>query len=1261
MKLLHDTNSEVQGMAMKCLGPLARFVEVVYATYLVDKLLEYIVDSSASKAKAGSPENLSVKAMRDVSSLGLKAILSELAPDSAKAAAVTKCMAPKLIRTIRTTKAVGDAVDLLIETFELMNDMLSHVGSHITDLHPEISDAIFRQLPSSSALITKRAVLCIGELGSSCENSLFIAMVERALADLRSNDSRTDTIKTGVQIIWALSKTSGHRLAVHVEALAPILFEYCTSENYADDEELREHCLQALASFCLRCKREMMRFGKTLAECVINSARYDPNYAGGEEEEQEEDDETGMGDDDDMDNEYDDEEDYSDDDDNSWKVRRAAIRCLHAALSVELMSREYLFRDFGPFLITRFKEREEPVKLDVFAAFSELLRLSGNQSHQHLFHSGAMPVEIEIGDAMAVDADEGVSEEMRPIASRGPQIMRTLKKELSSRSLKTRIKTMALLRDCVSAMPSVMTPLIGKIISDIEHGMSDSATAMKTESLLLLRGMVHSGGANGISGHLQTVIPRILAATDDRYYKVTAECLRLCGDLLISFGRASSEFRSLLAPFASRMHDAALGRVTAQDQDSEVKEAALRCLGASVSFFGPELGPQRVTSIANVLCDRLASEVTRLPTVRALYAIATSESAKVLLPVMSDVTMTVGGFLRKNNPSLRAASLDLLATAPSLPPEGDSALIANISQLVTDSDLRLTCMALQLAIRLLRARGAEVAGEMAKQNSIYSRGLGLVASPLLQGKSVDALILLFRTLAEINQEPLTTEAMLTDLMALSSSLGTSAVTVTGRASALYCVAKCLVAVCDSADPSSRAKTAEKIVANLEVQDLNIRIFSVICLGEFGRSSVTAKSEVERTNLQTAIMAALDAPEAEMRTAAAIALGGMTAAGGASGIPSLLNLIRLRPDQRYLLLLSLKEAISYSNSADLAPVVSILIPLLFEEQVASTNASTAAVNSEGSQGMRVSEESVRTATAECLGLLSRASPEEVMKALVDGTSSERADIRASVASAVKFAVSSSPSHRQPLLSALRSSVSAFIQLIGDPDVQVAKSALQAVNAIAKSRPSVLIPHLSVTQQFIFARLVKNKSLVRVVDLGPFKHEEDFGLDMRKSAFDCMRTFVSGPLCASLSLNTLVQNTLVGLGDHADVRSIAQLILATAAATPDAPQLDDIMDNIVAALQATFNEKVKQNAVRQETERHEDSIRGALRAIRMLETVPEIAMNRRFQAFMANVVRTSRFLEKYEAIGRSDVEQMTFGNMSGAQRGVSAESDIAMTDR
>lgn len=1261
MKLLKDTNSEVQGMAMKCIPALAYFVDIIHSSYVVDKLLDHILDSQDARPKVGAPENIGVKAMRDVSSLALKAILAKLDPESQKAAVVARSVSPRLVLTIRSKKATGDSVDVLIETFELLHEVLNRLGSLVVEQHGDICDSVLRQLPSQSAMITKRATACLGALATTCDNSLFSQIVGNTISDLKDRKSK-NAIRTGVQIFWVLSKRAGHRLAKHVEDLAPILFEFSSSETYADDDELREQCVQTLGSFCLRCRQEMLPFGGALAKCLVSLAKYDPNYAMDEEEDEQDEVEEEMGEDfEDFGEDFEDDEDYSDDDDSSWKVRRAAVRAMHAAISSELLSRSILFEQFGPFLVGRFREREESVKLDVFNAFSELLRLTDSSTRAGALLPSNVSAAFRVRDAMAVVAEDDVRDDLAPITERAPQVVRNLKKELGSGSPKSRTTATALFRELVNTIPAAIIPLVGKVVPEVEQGLRDSSTAIKTESLLLLKAVVRGGGVEALADHIPVVMPRVLATTDDKYYKVTAECLRCSGETLTAFGTASAVCKQKLAPFAPGIHDSARKRAVAQDQDSEVKEAALHCLGATVSYFGQQLGSDRLSTIAPILVDRLANEVTRLPTVRALQTISQSETADVLWPVMGEITETAGGFLRKNNSSLRSASLDLLSITPKLPESCDSNLIQNVSELISDSDLGITRKALILATRLIRDRGAALFQEILKPKSVYHKALAVSSSPLLQGGAIEALLDFFRALASVKSPPLTAEAMIGDLTTHSGSLVTGNASVSARTSPLHCVARCTVAICDAAEPIVRTQISKQIIHEVSSAHRRRRIFSLACLGEFGRSSLIMKTNEQKQDARDSILAALDAPEDDIRTAAAVALGGLTAADGASGVAGLVDLIKRRPEQKYLLLLSLKDAISSSKSNDLTQLVNLLLSLLLEPP-SSVGAEYSGLEDEPTRGKQISEhESVRAATAECLGLLAQASPDFVTAALVEGASSSYADVRESSAAAVKFAVSSTSNSGAEFAKSLKPVIIVFVRLIDDSEVTVAKSALQAMNAVARSRPSLLVPHIAAVHQLVFSRLKKNKEFVRVVDLGPFKHEEDFGLEMRKSAFDFMRTFVSGPLRSSIRLTTLVGNSLIGLADHSDVRAVAQLILATAAATPSASQLVSIIGPIVDALDVTFNEKLKANAVRQEAERHEESIRGALRAVRMLETIPEVCRNTRFQAFMATVVRTNRFIEKYESIGQSEVELMTLGGMTSAGSGLAESSeDVIMVD-
>lgn len=76
-------------------------------------------------------------------------------------------------------------------------------------------------------------------------------------------------------------------------------------------------------------------------------------------------------------------DEYSDDDDMSWKVRRSSIKCLEALIHTRRDLLLSFYSSVCPALLARFKEREENVRADVFAAFSTLLRQTRVGSSHH--------------------------------------------------------------------------------------------------------------------------------------------------------------------------------------------------------------------------------------------------------------------------------------------------------------------------------------------------------------------------------------------------------------------------------------------------------------------------------------------------------------------------------------------------------------------------------------------------------------------------------------------------------------------------------------------------------------------------------------------------------------------------------------------------------------------------------------------------------------------------------------------------------------
>jgi hypothetical protein len=75
-------------------------------------------------------------------------------------------------------------------------------------------------------------------------------------------------------------------------------------------------------------------------------------------------------------------------------------------------------------------------------------------------------------------------------------------------------------------------------------------------------------------------------------------------------------------------------------------------------------------------------------------------------------------------------------------------------------------------------------------------------------------------------------------------------------------------------------------------------------------------------------------------------------------------------------------------------------------------------------------------------------------------------------------------------------------------QVRRGALLTLNCLAHNRPATIRDALSGGEllPMLYAETAKKPELVHQVDLGPFKHTVDDGLENRKAAFECMDTLL-----------------------------------------------------------------------------------------------------------------------------------------------------------
>ena len=163
------------------------------------------------------------------------------------------------------------------------------------------------------------------------------------------------------------SRQAGHRVGENLQNIIPLIVYFCQCK----DEELVEYSLQAFEAFIRRCPKEITNYIKEIMGLCLKYISYDPNYNYDDEDENGYSciDEDGNEDDEEYkDNKhakikklyfnffnFSDQEDYSDDDDVSWKIRRAASKCLEAIISTRHELLSFFYTEVSPILIGRFK------------------------------------------------------------------------------------------------------------------------------------------------------------------------------------------------------------------------------------------------------------------------------------------------------------------------------------------------------------------------------------------------------------------------------------------------------------------------------------------------------------------------------------------------------------------------------------------------------------------------------------------------------------------------------------------------------------------------------------------------------------------------------------------------------------------------------------------------------------------------------------------------------------------------------------------
>ena len=534
----------------------------------------------------------------------------------------------------------------------------------------------------------------------------------------------------------------------------------------------------------------------------------------------------------------------------------------------------------------------------------------------------------------------------------------------------------------------------------------------------------------------------------------------------------------------------------------------------------------------------------------------------------------------------------------------------------------------------------------------------------------------------------------------------ASLSLSSRDAGAVAVAECAASACASAGGTAVADAAKELVTRLEAEkEKGVRFgyrsrLAMYCLGELARlpprTSVASSDDANAKHAKAAktgskkkqkkapsssseksssssVSAFRDdsvastfealvrdtfetrAVDESFLTAAAFALGGACAGveNRARFLPVVIDgASNSSSDQRaaYAFLVSAREAVDgFSFSSD----------SFFTETETKSLVECLLRNADSAE-----EEGARAVVAECLGRLAARDENAALVRRLEADANDAsasAGRRATAVDAAKHALVHASFTTREQHYDLLGKLPGFVNdttLASNTDARTRVAAMRCLSAAAHADADALVSSrfhdwIAKVAPRLFAQTPVDTSLVRVVDLGPFKHTVDDGLETRKAAFECLATLLdafrtsaegassrgdcdflkNAPSCFATGVATA---SVLGCKDHYDVKIVAHgLVCALVTRSSLGTEaLRVVLPDLCVAFRGTLLSKLKSDAVKQETDRADDLARSCLRAIASVrarldadyrggfETDPV------FRAFLAEAVMTEKHGKMFE---------------------------------
>ncbi|KAK5136943.1 hypothetical protein LTR08_001450 [Meristemomyces frigidus] len=1193
---LDDTNGDVQNMSIRTLGSFVRKAPETILCPTIEKVSNIRTDNTIDTT---------------VAALAVRAIVTSLAhpipgvPRSDKVmaaySAVSKALIPRL--TGKVVIPVGKNLPLpprgMLEddletgndsnSMDLLTEVAKSFGILLQEAEVEALEKITMQVLESEkcgTVMKKKAVAALSALAPYFTDALLARHVSYTIEKLRQSHLTSQQRRLYLTVYGSLARSIPKKFGPYLRTLAPFVVAPLSQQELDDQreqeaeadgerdvqmEEVREAALVAIESFLQVCAADMKAYTKEVIDSTTRFLKYEPNVADDEDEDMEEDPEN---DDFEGDEDFEEETGFEDEDDVSWKVRRCSAKALHALIETLDANDPAMYGQIAPALIARFKEREESVRTEVISTLAYLITKTGASvgAHTELAGEHAPPPSrkrrrglsdsLRTGSQPQQNVTNGYTSPSTPppsdhatqgLARINPDIVKAAAKLLKTSTVPTKQAVISLLKDMVMAQKGglsqradqVIVPVVEAANAAVGGASNVADNALHIEVLQLLRVIAETHSSKVIQSYLGKITPALVKAAKDRYAKVSGEAFATI-EMFIKALTPPRSTRAENGQYLAQLYQVITERISAKDTDTEVRQKAVQALGLLIArtsgSTGSKLQSQQDRYAGQrLILERMKNELTRLACVRAVDTIAVLADSKkdYQAEFVNAVALELAAQLQKASRSLRGASLSALrvlavnqASRECMNNHTVSEVVGMLIPLLKTDDLHMMGPALIVLAAFAKDRPALVSTQPVVE------GVCTIVTSAISGAALDALITCVEAIGQARAGQGLMKALLN-------------VGVQGDTDVIGQVIGTLLV----AGGRNIGVRLEDFLKELQTQqDESKRCLALYVLGETGMRMGAGCPLTPSTFLPYFA----DASD-KVKLAAAVALGRAGSGNVRAYLPKIMD--ALGEGRQYLLLHSVKELLQHSDAeAEIKPYTQTLWQNIITTGQAEDN---------------------KVVSAECVGRLAIIDPTSYIPQLQTFLQNPNPNIRGMVISALRYVFSETD---EPYNVHLRSSIIPMLAtMLADSDLDNQRLSLSTFNSALHNKPDLVLPHLNELLPYAMQASVTRPELVREVQMGPFKHKVDDGLEIRKSAYETLYALLESPASRSrLDLPSFYDRIIAGIADEHEIKILCCLVLSkllVIAPSESARRTESLAQHFRAVL--VF--KPKENAVKQELEK------------------------------------------------------------------------------